>query len=64
MNKGDEVTLSKDIPLPEEWSSNGRYSFENSRTGNVVHEKTYYELVEKRNTLATYIEEVDPYPAD
>lgn len=59
---GEEVTLEKDVPEPEEWYQTGKagYYFQKRGGGKRIHEEAYYAMVRERNVLAEYIEEVEP----
>lgn len=60
VDSGSKVTLEKDIPEPENWEQNRPYYYVHKETGREILEEVYYGKVKKRNTLARYIEEVDP----
>jgi len=63
MNEGDRVTLSKDVPRPEEYEQMApdSYYYVHQETGRQIHEESYHGMIEARSQLAHYIEEIEPY---
>jgi len=63
MNEGDRVTLSKDVPRPEEYEQMApdSYYYVHQETGRQIIDTTYKAKVERRNRLANHIEEIEPY---
>lgn len=63
MNDGDEVTLAENVPRPEEWKpKDGSAQFYvHEDTGRQIIAESYRAKKMERNTLADFIEEVEPY---
>lgn len=60
----DGPPLTEAVPRPEDWEQDGHYYVkedDGEDPDQRIHEEAYHARVSKRNTLAEFCEDIDPY---
>lgn len=62
-SQNDEVTLSKDVPRPEDYEPHDELNlfYQHTGEGRDIFESNYERRKDERNLLARYIKEIEPY---